>query len=69
MLHLVYYNSLSMVCWASVRHVTAQMLEPPQAVDSIHDRTSGHKIVTRAAARAAIRSLSQFPTQSFAELW
>jgi hypothetical protein len=66
MLHFAYYNSVSMICWASI---TAQMLESLQAVDSIHDGASGHKSVARVAARAAISSLSRFPTQSFAELW
>jgi hypothetical protein len=70
MLHLVYYNCQSMICWASVRHVTKAMHESLQAtVDSIHQRTSNQKRMARAAARATIASLSQFPTQPFAQLW
>ncbi|KAK0713430.1 hypothetical protein B0T26DRAFT_717426 [Lasiosphaeria miniovina] len=71
MLHLVYYNSLSLVSWVSVRHTTAEMLpvESPRDIDSINKRTSRHKSVSRAAARATIRSMSRFPTQSFTELW
>lgn len=71
MLHLVYYNSLSLVSWVSVRDITAEMLpvELPRDIDSINQRTSRHKSVSRAVARAAIRSMSRFPTQSFTELW
>ncbi|GAB1316919.1 Activator of stress genes 1 [Madurella fahalii] len=71
MLHLVYYNSLSMICWASVRHSTAQMLQSPQAVGPIQDGTSGHKRAVRAAARATICVMSQFPfpARPFADLW
>ncbi|KAK4155292.1 activator of stress genes 1 [Chaetomidium leptoderma] len=70
MLHLVYYNSLAMVCWASLRHAKMQMLESPQATDSdIHGLTSRPTSIARAAARAAISSLLRFPTESFADLW
>ncbi|KXX76815.1 Activator of stress genes 1 [Madurella mycetomatis] len=71
MLHLVYYNSLSMICWASVRHGTTQMVHSSQVIDSIQERMAGHKSAARAAARASICAMSQFPfsTRSFADLW
>lgn len=72
MLHLMYYNSLSMLCWASVRHATTGKLHSHQIIDAghePHDRTSRHKTISRAAARAAIRALTRFPVQSLPGLW
>ncbi|KAK4248805.1 activator of stress genes 1 [Corynascus novoguineensis] len=59
MLHFAYYNSLSTACWES----------SSQAIESLERRTSRHKSVARAAARATISTLSRFPTHTFAELW
>ncbi|KAL2140264.1 hypothetical protein VTI28DRAFT_4019 [Corynascus sepedonium] len=69
MLHFAYYNSLCTVCWESVRLATTSILESFQAIESLERRTSRHRSVARAAARATISTLSRFPTHTFAELW
>lgn len=78
-LHMAYYNSVAMICWAAVRHwhLTSQLVEPSPTLDSpdgpvVGDRMGamgGHKSVARAAARSAICAISRFPTQVFPELW
>jgi len=69
MLHLVYYNSISMLCWASVQHATSGTPASDQVIDSSHDRLSRHRSIASGAARAAIRSLTHFRTRPFTELW
>lgn len=76
-LHLVYYNSLCMVCWVSVRHVTVQMRQTSELLPGgaasgcmmLDERTSHHRNLARATARAVIRTMSQFRTQSFQDTW
>ncbi|KAH6623330.1 hypothetical protein F5144DRAFT_497883 [Chaetomium tenue] len=74
MLHLAYYNSVTMIYWAAIRHAKSQIVEPAPTLDSPHgpvqdDQMSGHKSVARAASRATICAISRFPTQVFPELW
>jgi hypothetical protein len=69
MLHLAYYNSLSMLCWASIRRVKSQMPDTEQVTDFCHDWTSSHKARARAVSRAVIRSLTYFGTRPFGDLW
>ena len=77
LLHLVYLNSLCTVCWALVRQVSEQMMQTSKLAAAsevsgrvmLDERTSRHRNVARATARAVIRSMSQFPTQSFQDLW
>ncbi|KAK0639200.1 hypothetical protein B0T16DRAFT_462900 [Cercophora newfieldiana] len=76
-LHLIYYNSLCMVSWALVRHVTDQLLKsglPGSAIDcfAISDRTSHHRNVARTTARAVLHTMSHFPnlvSSSYPDLW
>ncbi|KAH6847644.1 hypothetical protein B0I37DRAFT_148681 [Chaetomium sp. MPI-CAGE-AT-0009] len=74
LLHLAYYNSVTMICWAAIREVTSQLVESSPTLDpphdsAINDRMGGHKSVARAAARSTICAISRFPTQVFPELW
>lgn len=74
MLHMAYYNSVTMICWAAVRLVLSQVVEPSPTLDAPHDptvsdRMSGHKSVARAGARSAICAIARFPTHVFPELW
>ncbi|KAK0730250.1 hypothetical protein B0H67DRAFT_638772 [Lasiosphaeris hirsuta] len=69
MLHLVYHNCRSMVCWAFARLAAFQALQPRQPINAVYERAPTHKNMARSTARATMRSLSQFPTQSFADLW
>ncbi|KAK3362518.1 hypothetical protein B0T25DRAFT_561584 [Lasiosphaeria hispida] len=69
MLHLVYYNCRTMVCWAFARLAAFQALQHRQPISAAYERAPAHRSMARSSARATLHSLSQFPTQSFADLW